>query len=387
MYLEFVILGIVGLSILFWGYAFISSVRKLWVVLRDKRKRAIVPTLVVGNITVGGTGKTPFLLYLSDLFLGEDFGIVSRGYGRRSKGFQVVETDSRSLEVGDEPLEIKRALSEKGYKTPVVVGEKRLEAIENLVDRFGTKEFVLLDDGLQHVHLEPEVGIVLTTYSEPLSKQIFSLPLGKLREFAFKVGGYDFLVVTKCPVGMDDLAINEWWLKHGDGIKMERDRVFFAEYGIKCGVIERIDNLIIGNGSRGLSSEGGTGLDNWKMGHDKMVRSILITAVVNTDGIEEFLQNDGYGIDKHFKYSDHYYFDLNDLRRWIDYSKRVGVEYWFTTRKDWQRMKDLLTENAEIIPLDFALYIGIVHTNVRILEGKEEEFKNVILKKLKENKR
>ena len=114
---------------------------------------------------------------------------------------------------------------------------------------------------------------------------------------------------------------------------------------------------------------------------------MLITGIVNPIGIQLHLEETGFQVKKHFSYSDHYYFGLEDIKEWLKYSIDAGVYCWFTTRKDWQRLQDILKENREIIPQEFSLKVGIVFTRVHILEGRKEEFKNKIVDKLKENKR
>ena len=117
-----------------------------------------MPVVCGGNSTVGGTGKTPVTEFLIDR-LGRRFtiAVLSRGYGRRTKGYLEVQTNSSFLNVGDEPKQIKR----KYPDTVVVVCEKRAEGIRRIRQEHPEVDLILLDDGFQHRRVEPKVDIVL----------------------------------------------------------------------------------------------------------------------------------------------------------------------------------------------------------------------------------
>lgn len=152
-------------------------------------------TLCIGNITVGGTGKTPFaelvLRYLAD----EGFSkvaLLSRGYKRKTKGYQDVETTGRAEDFGDEPLQIKR----KFPSTNVAVCIEREEGCRQLAEKGA--ELIILDDAFQYRALKPTKSIVLIDYSRPIWKDHL-LPLGRLRDLPERVAAADLVVVTKCP--------------------------------------------------------------------------------------------------------------------------------------------------------------------------------------------
>jgi len=381
--------------------------RKGWMQFQNKRKHGKLPTLVIGNITVGGTGKTPLILFLCELFNDRKLAVLSRGYGRKSQGYIEVETHSSSKNVGDEPLEVKRTLTASGMPVKVVVGENRLMAINQIAQENNQIEFVLLDDGLQHVNLIPDVSVVLTTFEKPFNRELFSLPFGSLREFAVSAKQYDLLVVTKCPTNLSSVEIEQWWKKNTSGLPFSRENVFFAEYSIDLELLNSIEinaeehqgknrggcfddsEDSVKNQPADIISREDLNKDSVKSNSliEKGESGLLITGIVNTDGIEEHLKTSGFVLGKHFKYSDHYYFGEKELKEWLKYSLENEVNYWFTTRKDWQRLQDILSECKEIFPMNFSLKIGIVYTKVHILEGRTEEFKNKIIHKLKENKR
>ena len=166
-------------------------------------QKAPIPTLVVGNLSVGGTGKTPWVAFLVELLHQERFlGTLSRGYGRKTKGFLQVQPDSSAAEVGDEPLQLFTHF--KG-EIPVFVGEDRVGATQKIQQLRPDLQLLILDDAFQHRKLNPDFRIVLTSFSSPFSKD-YLLPMGRLRESRAGAKRADVVVVTKCPA---ELSLNE----------------------------------------------------------------------------------------------------------------------------------------------------------------------------------
>ncbi|OOG78279.1 tetraacyldisaccharide 4'-kinase [Algoriphagus sp. A40] len=161
-----------------------------------KSFKSPIPTLVVGNLSVGGTGKTPMVEFLIRNLNG-DFELVSlsRGYGRKTKGFLQAKSSSKAEEIGDEPLQIFRKFEEK---VPVFVSEDRVNALEK-ISKISTKtELVILDDAFQHRKLKGDFYCLLTPFDSPFSGD-FLLPMGRLRESRHGANRADLVVVTKCP--------------------------------------------------------------------------------------------------------------------------------------------------------------------------------------------
>lgn len=155
--------------------------------LRQQRLKG--PVISVGNITVGGAGKTPFVIMLGELLKGRhiQFDVLSRGYGRQSRGVRQVDPDGAPADFGDEPLLIARKLG-----VPVVVGEQRYDAGIYADQHFG-QQLHLLDDGFQHRQLARDYDIVLVTpgdYTDSL------LPAGRLREPVAALRRADAVVLT-----------------------------------------------------------------------------------------------------------------------------------------------------------------------------------------------
>jgi tetraacyldisaccharide 4'-kinase len=147
--------------------------------------------IVVGNLTVGGTGKSPLVTYLVKNWRGGDrLGILSRGYGRKTKGYVEVKVDSTAEEVGDEPLAYKTLFPE----LPVAVCEKRALGVEQMTE----VDVMLLDDAFQHRSIKGSVSLVCSTFSQPFYADSL-LPQGRLRESAKGIKRADAVIVTRCP--------------------------------------------------------------------------------------------------------------------------------------------------------------------------------------------
>ncbi len=148
-------------------------------------------TLVVGNLAVGGTGKSPLVNYLiSHWKFSGTFGILSRGYGRKTTGFHWVNADSTASEVGDEPLAYKRQFAD----LPVAVCENRLKGIEQMNDL----DAIILDDAFQHRALTADLNLVCTTFSKPFFADSL-MPLGSLRESLDGLNRAHAIIVNRCP--------------------------------------------------------------------------------------------------------------------------------------------------------------------------------------------
>lgn len=162
-----------------------------------------IPVLVVGNIAVGGTGKTPHVEYLIEL-LRKKFriGVLSRGYNRRTKGFFQATADSSARQIGDEPYQIFRKFGDKGVM--VAVCEDRVKGIEKMREIDSDLNLIILDDAFQHRYVKPSAAIVLTEHSHPVFED-HMLPAGRLREGAGALNRADIVIVTKCPQGMTPL--------------------------------------------------------------------------------------------------------------------------------------------------------------------------------------
>lgn len=185
------------LTPLSWLYGGITTLRN-W--LFDKnilsQESYDVPIVSIGNITVGGTGKTPHVEYvvsmLSSMY---NIAILSRGYKRKTKGFLIANSKSTPDQIGDEPLQMYQKF---GSRVKVAVCESRRKGIRQLMEEYPQIQLIVLDDAFQHRWVKPKVSILLMDYNRPIYEDKL-LPLGRLREDYHQINRADMVVVTKCP--------------------------------------------------------------------------------------------------------------------------------------------------------------------------------------------
>ena len=164
-----------------------------------KQQEFDVPIVVVGNIAMGGTGKTPHVEYIVESFLGRyNIGVLSRGYKRATKGFVLATPQSRPEDIGDESYQIYRKF---GPDITVAVCEKRSEGIRKMREINPKLDMIILDDAFQHRYVKPSASVILTEYNRPVFMDKL-LPYGRLREPARALNRADIVVVTKCPPDM-----------------------------------------------------------------------------------------------------------------------------------------------------------------------------------------
>ncbi len=183
-----------------------------------------IPVINVGNLTIGGAGKTPHVEYLIRLLSPYlPVGTLSRGYKRKTRGFMLIRPGFNSDQAGDEPLLYAR----KYPGVAVSVCESRSIGIPKLLQARPQTRVVLLDDAYQHMAIEPNLNILLTEYDEPFYED-WLLPAGRLREWRVGYQRADLIIVTKCPLVLSPLERDEILKK----IKPVKDqRVFFSRYG------------------------------------------------------------------------------------------------------------------------------------------------------------
>ncbi|MBT8292215.1 MAG: tetraacyldisaccharide 4'-kinase [Eudoraea sp.] len=291
------------------------------------------PTICVGNLSVGGTGKTPMIEWLlNHLSGGSKLAVLSRGYKRKSKGYVLAHPTSTAEEIGDEPLQIYSKFPE----VDVAVEADRIKGIEQL-ETSRHPDIILLDDAYQHRKVQPSFSILLTSYDQRYTKDWY-LPTGNLRDSKSASKRADLIVVTKCPPDLND----EGQFKITQELNPEMNqKVLFCtlEY----------DNNLKGD-KVGLSI-----LDL------KNIEVTLVTGIANSKPLIKFLESQEIRFD-HQEFSDHHYFSGKE----IDFFN--SRPFVLTTEKDYMRLKD---------KVDNLYYISVRH---RFLgEGKE------VIKKSLEN--
>lgn len=206
-----------------WIYAGITSLRNVFFSTGIlKSKKFPFPVIVIGNLSTGGTGKTPMTEYILHLLSGKvNPAVLSRGYGRSSRGFREVFTNSSPDQTGDEPLMMKNNFPDQHF----FVAENRVKGVEEIMKKYPEKNLIVLDDAFQHRYVQPGFSILLTTFQRPFYND-FSLPAGSLRERRNNAARASVIVVTKSPIkrSFDETAIRMKIANYSSA------PVFFARY-------------------------------------------------------------------------------------------------------------------------------------------------------------
>ena len=244
-----------------------------------------LPLICVGNLSVGGTGKSPMVEYLVEQ-LKDRFKVatLSRGYKRKTRGYALANEHSTALEIGDEPMQFHLKFPD----VPVVVGEQRNEAIPQLLhDRPGTR-VIILDDAFQHRAITAGLNILLTDYSN-LFVHDFFLPTGDLRDLKRSYKRADVLVITKCS---PDLTIEERQKVIEEIRPLPKQQVFFTaiEYGEPYHIRARRTS----------------GLNNRK-------EVLLVSGIANPGPLKKLLEEQSK-IYYMMQYPDHHIFTIDDLK-------------------------------------------------------------------------
>lgn len=202
-----------------------SSRNKMFELGVLKQREFDIPVLVVGNIAVGGTGKTPHVEFLVELLHQKyHVGVLSRGYNRKTKGFRQATEESNAGEIGDEPYQIYRKFGGKGVM--VAVCEDRCKGIDRMREIDPKLNLIILDDAFQHRYVKPTVSVVLTEHSRPVFEDEM-LPAGHLREHAGALHRADVVVVSKCP---DDMKQIDYRIFTKNMKLYPYQQLFFSKY-------------------------------------------------------------------------------------------------------------------------------------------------------------
>ena len=281
-----------------------------------------LPVISVGNLSVGGSGKTPHIEYLINLLKDHiHIGTLSRGYKRKTSGYLEVFGHSLPKNTGDEPLQFKRKFPE----IMVAVSENRDTGIISMVGDRPHLQTILLDDAFQHRAVKPHLNIMLTEYARPFFDDFF-LPSGRLREWRSSYKRADVIIVTKCP---DDLS-PEKRKEFLEKIKpMDHQKVFFSKY-------EYSTPYYLFNPKY-----------TFELREDFQI--LLLSAIANTDYLMNYLEPKVEQIVE-MEYPDHYHFTPNDIGKLNTYFGRMHKKekVIITTEKDAMRLnehKDYLVKN------------------------------------------
>lgn len=164
-----------------------------------------LPVICVGNLSAGGTGKSPMVEFLlKKLHLQWKVAVLSRGYKRKTKGYALANTGTNALEIGDEPMQFHLKFPD----VTIAVGEERIVAIPQLLHDRPETQVIILDDAFQHRTVKAGINIVLTDYSNLFTRDWY-LPTGDLRDEKASYKRAEVLIVTKCPITLSEEERNE----------------------------------------------------------------------------------------------------------------------------------------------------------------------------------
>ncbi len=274
------------------------------------------PTLCVGNLSVGGTGKTPMIEFLiSRLQDTKRLAVLSRGYKRKSKGFQMADADSTVESIGDEPLQIHK----KFPNVTVAVDGNRGKGMASL-EKLIKPDLVLLDDAFQHRRVTPTFSILLTTYANPIFKDWY-LPTGSLRDSKYAAGRADVIIVTKCPHVLDKKEM-DWFATRLQ--KRKNQTILFATL--------QYDPVLYGKES------------SIKLSDLKDMEFTLVTGIATPAPLVNHLKENDL-VFEHLEFSDHHSFSSLEIDR---LSKKGLI---VTTEKDYTRLEGKM-ENLYFVRIE-----------------------------------
>ncbi len=336
-------------------YSWITATRNL---LFDigllKSHKPAIPTICIGNISVGGTGKTPHTEYLTRLLKDKyNTAVLSRGYGRKSKGYILANPNTTMEEIGDEPFQIKRKFND----ITVAVCEKRVTGIERIMSEVDSTEIILLDDAYQHRHVIAGLNILLIDSTRPIWQDCI-LPFGRMRESMAGIRRADIAIITKCngltaeQISWCRNCIKEWKdiPVFFSGMRYEKPKPLFAK-----------ETKEILHGSDIL----------------------LLTGIARPEPLKKEIERRGAKVTL-MRYADHHNFTAGDF---VDIEQKYNCiksdnKFIITTEKDATRIlqhpdvPQTIKENIHVMPIE-----------VEILNGEEDMFNKTILDYVTENSR
>ncbi|GEO04969.1 tetraacyldisaccharide 4'-kinase [Adhaeribacter aerolatus] len=293
-----------------------------------------VPVISVGNLTVGGTGKTPHVEFLVRLLQPRKMAILSRGYKRKTTGFVLADSSATPATIGDEPYQYTQVFPE----IAVAVCEKRVAGIQKLLALNPAPEVILLDDAFQHRPVQPHLNILITDYYR-LFYQDFVLPAGRLRESRSGAVRADIILVSKTPVNItqdEKENIRQRIREYArPGVP-----VFFTTYQYQVPV-------------------------NFGLPAPLQRNLVLVTGIAQPQPLLNYLEEQGFSLLRHFNYPDHYDFgppDIQEISNFVKTETKTPVSI-LTTQKDWTKLA-----GPELLPLVKELPFYFMPIQVQFLE-------------------
>jgi len=304
-----------------------------------KSEKFDIPIICVGNITVGGTGKTPAAEMIIDYMRSfYHVALLSRGYGRRTSGYIEVEKNSSYRDVGDEPLQVKLKFPD----TLVVVCENRVEAIKRIQREHPDVNLIIMDDGFQHRHVEARINVVVVDSTRPFASDDY-LPAGTLRDKIDALSRAHYFLVTKCDSNMSQLDQRLW---RKDLQKIAYQRVYFTR--------------VVPSDAVPLHNVGAR-LD--------VGDSVVLMSGIGNPKVFVSSMKERYNVLKSFTFPDHHKYSVEDLNKVTEFMEQHPQAKLLITEKDAvklrrsRRVPELLRQRM--------FYMPVV---VDFLDGSDEDF-------------
>lgn len=316
-----------------------------------------IPVISVGNLSMGGTGKSPHVEYLIRL-LGDDYKVatLSRGYKRKTKGFVLADDLTTATDIGDEPFQFKS----KFDNIQIAVDEKRVTGITKILEQKPDVDVILLDDAFQHRYVKPGLSILLTDFHN-LYSQNYMVPSGSLREFRSGASRANIIVVTKCAKVLSPITRK----RVNDELKLQHQQQLYFSY-IEHGVFTAIPGI------------------KFKPDKKKKYSTILLVAgIANSYPLEFYLKDLCVELEI-IKFSDHHQYNKKDIIRIVEAFDRIFSQnkIIITTEKDAMRLL-----HPEFIKMLKHYPVCYVPIEIEFHKKNKIKFDNQIIKYVKENSR
>ena len=307
------------------------------------------PIICVGNLSVGGTGKTPMVEYLIRL-LKDDYKVatMSRGYKRKTKGFAVANENTTALDIGDEPMQFYKKFPD----IAVSVAEERLVSIPQLLHDKPDTNIIILDDAFQHRQVKAGLNILLTEYRDLFTRD-FILPAGNLRDVRNSYKRAEVIIVTKCKSHLTEEEKDKI-IKEINPLPTQK--IFFTkiEYGSPYHLFNKEEKFLTPD-----------------------TNILLICGIANPKPIKEILSTYSATYDM-MRYNDHHIFDISDLKEIKNEFENIQAEnkIILTTEKDGVRLAKFENDLK-----DLPVYVFPIRH--KFLFGEENVFNSIVLEFLK----
>ncbi len=309
-------------------YGLVTSIRNKmfdWGILPSKKYD--IPIIGIGNLSTGGTGKSPHTIYVVDALKSHfKIAVVSRGYGRKTKGLKVANYQSTYEEIGDEPLQIFERFRNK---IVVIVSEIRTKGIDLAIANYQCN-LAVLDDCFQHRYVNPGLKIVLTAFNKLYSDD-YLLPVGNLRESRANAHRANVIIVTKCPKEISqtdkEKIINQLQIQ-------AHQQVFFSS-------IEYSNTIQNRNSEIHLEEL-------------KDTQVLLVTGIANPKPLIAFLEKKVKRLDQ-MEFKDHHKYSLNEVNTmYEEIQAMTGDKVIITTEKDYMRLRqyEILEPYLYYLPIE-----------------------------------